>query len=99
MQNAAELQAFVNHCQFILGAHCQQIINHSITELHKITPAPAVFAGHLWRYRITIGIDSILEDYQIIARTTSLPVHAALQTTFTVFYDWQSSGYTVSINE
>jgi len=46
-QNAAELQAFINHCRFILGACRQRIINHSITNLHEITPAPAIFAGHL----------------------------------------------------
>jgi len=98
-RNQAELQAFVNHCRYILGNHHQRIINHSISDLHEITPAPAVFAGHLWRYRITIARDGILEDYRIIAQTTTLPIHAALQHAFTVFYDWQSSGYTVSLTE
>jgi len=98
-QNLAELQAFVNHCRYILGNHHQRIINHSISDLHEITLAPAVFTGHLWRYRITIGIDRILEDYRIIACTTTLPVHAALQHAFTVFYDWQSLGYMVFLTK
>jgi len=97
--NAAELQAFVNHCQFILGGRRTQIINHSITDLHEITPAPAIFAGHLWKYRITINTNGILEDYQIIARTTNLPVHAALQNALTVYYNWNAQGYTMSIDE
>jgi len=98
-RNSAELQAFVNHCRYILGQRNNRIINHSITDLHKITPAPAVFAGHLWRYRIIINIDGILEDYRIIARTTNLPITAALQHAFTVYYDWNAVGYTVTIDE
>jgi len=95
----AELQAFVNHCRFILGSRQTRIINHSITELHEITPAPAIFSGHLWRYRILINLEGILEDYRIIARTTDLPIVAALQHAFTVYYDWNAQGYTVSIDE
>jgi len=98
-RNSAELQAFVNHCRYILGPRSNRTINHSITDLHEITPAPAVFAGHLWRYRIVINIDGILEDYRIIARTTNLPVIAALQHAFTVYYDWNAVGYTVTIDE
>ena len=98
-RNSAELQAFVNHCRYILGQRSNRIINHSITDLHEITPAPAVFAGHLWRYRIVINVDGILEDYRIIARTTNLPVIAALQHAFTVYYDWNAVGYTVTIDE
>ena len=64
---AAKLQAFVNHCQYILGNCQNRIINHSITDLHEITPAPAVFTRHLWRYRIVINTEGILEDYCIIA--------------------------------
>ena len=97
--NTAKLQAFVNYCRFILESHRQWVINHSITKLHEITPAPAIFAGHLQRYRITISIEGSLEDYWIIAWTASLPIYAALQHAFTVFYDWQSSRYTISINE
>jgi len=97
--NSAELQAFINHCRFILGGHSNQIINHSITDLYEITPAPAVFARYLWRYRIVINIDRILEDYPIIARTTSLPIHTALQHTFTVYYNWNAIGYTDSLDE
>ena len=98
-RNLAELQAFVNYCRYILGQRQNRIINHSITDLHEITPAPAVFAGHLWRYRIVINTEGILEDYRIIARTTNLLVHAALQHAFTVFYDWNAAGYTVSLDE
>jgi len=53
----------------------------------------------LWRYRITITTEGVLEDYQIIARTSHLPITAALQRAFTVFYDWNAAGYTVSIDE
>jgi len=53
----------------------------------------------LWRYRILINQDGILEDYRIIARTTDLPIVTALQHAFTVYYDWNSQGYTVSIDE
>jgi len=53
----------------------------------------------LWRYRILINTDRILEDYRIIARTTDLPIVAALQHTFTVYYNWNTWGYTVSIDE
>jgi len=98
-RNAAELQAFVNHCRFILGGRQTRIIDHSITDLHEITPAPAIFAGHLWRYRIIINHDRILEDYRIIARTTGLLIHAALQHAFTVYYNWNARGYTMSIDE
>ena len=98
-QNSAKLQAFVNYCRFIIGNHQNRIINHSIADLYEITPAPMVFAGYLWRYRITISTKGILENYRIIAHTTSLPVHATLQYTFTVFYDWQGTGYTISLNE
>ena len=98
-RNSAELQAFVNHCRFLLGQRRSRTINHSITDLHEITLAPAVFAGHLWRYRITITTEGILEDYRIIARTSQLPITAALQHAFTVFYDWNATGYTISIDE
>jgi len=44
-------------------------------------------------------MDGILEDYQIIARTSQLPITAALQHAFTVFFDWNAVGYTISIDE
>jgi len=53
----------------------------------------------LWRYRILINTDGILEDYQIIARTSDLPIVATLQHAFTVYYDWNVWGYIVAIDE
>jgi len=44
-------------------------------------------------------MEGILEDYRIIAHTLQLPINAALQHAFMVFYDWNAVGYTVSIDE
>jgi len=44
-------------------------------------------------------MEGVLEDYRIIAQTSHLPINAALQRAFTVYYDWNTTGYTVSIDE
>jgi len=92
-------QSFLNHCHYLLGNRPVREINHLVIELHSITPYPVVFAGYLWRYRITINQTGVLEDYCVIVRTTSLPVHTALQHTFTVYYDWNNTGLTISFDE
>jgi len=37
-----------------------------LTELHLLTLSPATFIRFLWRYKIYINQNGILEDYHII---------------------------------
>src|SRR5260221_6709600 len=57
---------FVNHCRYILQNRVERQVNHSLTELHRLTPHPIIFAGFLWHYRIIINQTGILEDYRRI---------------------------------
>jgi hypothetical protein len=98
-RNSIELRAFLNHCQYLLQGRANEIINHPLTELFSFTPHPVVFVGFLWRYRITINQTGVLEDYRLITRLNHPPGNTALRYAFTVFYDWDAEGYTVSINE
>ena len=90
---------FVNHCRYILQNRVERQINHSLTELHRLTPHPIIFAGFLWRYRIIINQTGILEDYRRIVRTSSIPEGAALQKGYTVYYSWDGKSYTITLDD
>ena len=90
---------FLNHCCYFLQGRVERQINHSLTELHQLTPHPIVFAGFLWHYRIIINQTGILEDYRRIVRTSSIPEGAALQKAYTVYYSWDGKSYTVTLDD
>ena len=64
-----EQLAFLRHChylRYLQQGHSSYGITHTLTELHLLTPSPAVFIRFLWRYKIYINQNGILEDYHII---------------------------------
>ena len=67
----SELQQFRDRCMYLLQ-HCPDYqIDHPLTDLFYICPHPIVFAGFLWRYRIFITNQGILEDYQVVTAATN----------------------------
>jgi hypothetical protein len=55
--------AFLRHCHYLQQGHSSYEITYTLTELHLLTPSPAVFIRFLWRYKIYINQNSVLEDY------------------------------------
>jgi hypothetical protein len=70
------------------------VFNYSITELYNLSPAPETLAGHLWRYRVIISRDGILEDYRTIER--SIHQRVILLKSHSVYYDWKAEGATTT---
>jgi hypothetical protein len=66
-----------------------------LIELHLLTPSPTVFIGFLWRYKIYINQNGILEDYCIIIVENQ---GTRLEKQFTVFHSWDGRGFSVNIN-
>jgi len=64
-------------------------------ELHLLTPTPATFIRFLWRYKIYINQNSVLEDYQVIIADNQ---GTRLKKWFTVFYSWDRRGFSVDID-
>jgi hypothetical protein len=54
-------------------------------ELHLLTPSPAIFIGFLWRYKIYINQNGVLEDYRVIITDNQ---ETNLEKWFTVFHSW-----------
>jgi hypothetical protein len=71
------------------------MITHMLTELHLLTPSPAVFIGFLWRYKIYINQNGVLEDYRVII-VDNQGTH--LEKQFTVFHSWDGRGFSVNID-
>jgi hypothetical protein len=91
----AELQSFLNHCNYLLQNSQERVIRHSLTELHSITPNPVDFRGFLWRYKVVITRSGVLEDYREIVRNTADQVIA--YKAYEVFYSWTDQSYTVTL--
>jgi hypothetical protein len=71
------------------------MITHSLIELTILTPEPAVFVRFLWKYKVYINENGVLEDYHmIIADSQGLNLAKA----FTVFHTWKGNGFTVDID-
>ena len=65
-----ELRQFRDHCAYLLQHRPDYQIDHPLTDLFRICPHPIVFAGFLWRYRIFITNQGILEDYRVVTAAT-----------------------------
>jgi hypothetical protein len=62
LRNRNEL-AFLRHCGYLQQGYPSYVITHTLIELHLLTPTPATFIGFLWRYKIYINQNGVLEDY------------------------------------
>jgi hypothetical protein len=65
-RNRDEQLAFLRHCQYLQQGCPSYQITHTLTELYILTPSPAVFIRFLWRYKIYINQNGVLEDYHVI---------------------------------
>ena len=95
MRTRAELQSFLNHCNYLLQNYQEKIIHHSLTELHSITPNPVDFRDFLWRYKVVITRLGVLKDYRQIVRNT--PDQVIAYKAYEVFYSWTDQSYTVTL--
>ena len=94
-RNRDEQLAFIRHCHYLQQNRPSYAITHTLTELHLLTPSPAVFVGFLWRYKIYINQNRVLEDYCVILADNQ---GTRLEKQFTVFYSWDGRGFSVDIN-
>ena len=60
-----------------------------------MTPEPAVFVGFLWKYKVYINENGVLEEYRVIVADSQGP---NLAKAFTVFHTWEGNGFTVDID-
>jgi hypothetical protein len=90
-----EQLAFLRHCGYLQQGRPSYAITHTLTELHLLTPTPATFIGFLWRYKIYINQNGVLEDYRVIV-TDNQGTH--LEKRFTVFHSWDGRGFSVDID-
>jgi len=87
--------AFLRHCGYLQQGRPSYTITHILTELHLLTPTPATFIGFLWRYKIYINQNSVLEDYRVIVADNQ---GTRLEKWFTVFHSWDGRGFSVDID-
>jgi len=71
------------------------MITHSLIELAILTPQPAVFVRFLWKYKVYINANGVLEDYCVIITDSQ---GANLVKAFIVFHTWEENGFTVDID-
>ena len=90
-----EQLAFLRHCGYLQQGRPSYAITHTLTELHLLTPTPATFIGFLWRYKIYINQNGVLEDYQVIVADNQ---GTHLEKRFTVFHSWDGRGFSVDID-
>jgi hypothetical protein len=94
-RSPAELQAFLNHCQYLLQNRPNRLVQHYLTELHEITPNPVDFLGFLWRYKVIISASGVFEDYRRLVHFA--PDHVTTERAYTVYYHWTDQSYTVTL--
>jgi hypothetical protein len=90
-----EQLAFLRHCRYLQQDRPSYGITHTLTELHLLTPSPATFIGFLWRYKIYINQNGVLEDYRVIITDNQ---GTSLEKRFTVFHSWDGRGFSVDID-
>jgi hypothetical protein len=90
-----EQLAFLRHCGYLQQGRPSYAITHTLTELHLLTLSPATFIGFLWRYKIYINQNGVLEDYQVIIADNQ---GTSLEKQFTVFHSWDRRGFSVDID-
>jgi len=94
-RNRDKQLAFLRHCHYLQQSHPSYSITHTLTELHLLTLTPVVFIGFLWRYKIYINQNSVLEDYQVIIADNQ---GTSLEKRFIVFHSWDGRGFSVNID-
>jgi hypothetical protein len=94
-RNREEQLAFIRHCRYLQQNRPSYAITHTLTELHLLTPSPSTFIGFLWRYKIYINQNGILEDYRVIIADNQ---GTRLEKRFTVFHSWDGRGFSVDID-
>ena len=94
-RNRDEQLAFLRHCGYLQQGRPSYAITHTLTELHLLTPTPATFIGFLWRYKIYINQNGVLEDYRVIVTDNQ---GTCLKKRFTVFHSWDRRGFSVDID-
>jgi len=94
-RNRDEQLAFLRHCCYLQQGHPSYGITHMLMELHLLTLTPAVFIRFLWRYKIYINQNGVLEDYQVIIADNQ---GTKLEKQFTVFHSWDRRGFSVDID-
>ena len=94
-RNRDKQLAFIRHCHYLQQDRPSHKITHMLTELHLLTPSPATFIRFLWRYKIYINQNRILEDYHIIIADNQ---ETRLEKQFTVFHSWDGRGFSVNID-
>jgi hypothetical protein len=90
-----EQLAFLRHCSYLQQGRPSYAITHTLMELHLLTPTSATFIGFLWRYKIYINQNGVLEDYQVIVADNQ---GTRLEKRFTVFHSWDGRGFSVNID-
>jgi hypothetical protein len=95
LRSRDEQLAFLRHCRYLQQGYPSYRITHTLMELHLLTPSPAVFIRFLWRYKIYINQNGVLEDYQVIITDNQ---ETSLEKQFTVFHSWDGRGFSVDIN-
>ena len=96
-RNKVELQAFKEHCLYLLQGHDEKHLEHPITNIFTHCPHPIVFVDFLWRYHVTITCDGILEDYCHIWSHPNNSESVRLIQAYSVFYSWNNDSFTVSL--
>jgi len=91
-----KFSTFHSHCWYLLQAWTEQHIEHPLSELTHLIPDPIIFAGFLWKYRTSVTSKGILEDYQVIARSDTIPAVPRLLKGYTVFYGWTENTYSIA---
>ena len=94
-RNRDDQLAFIRHCHYLRQNRPSYEITHTLTELHLLTPSPAIFIRFLWRYKIYINQNGILEDYCMIIMDNQ---GTHLEKQFAVFHSWDRRGFSVDIN-
>jgi hypothetical protein len=95
LRNRDKQLAFIRHCHYLQQNRLSIEFTYTLTELHLLTPSSAVFIGFLWRYKIYINQNGILEDYWVIVANNQ---GTRLEKWFTVFYSWDRRGFSVDID-
>jgi len=95
-RNRTELHIFKQHCLFLLQNRTEKHISHPLTELQTITPHIGAFNKFFWKYRTSITINGILEDYRGITHHSDTRTPCLVKVC-TIFYSWDNPSYTVTL--
>ena len=99
-RSSGELRHFKEHCSYLWHQANRAPIEltHELLRIQDITTSPLQFQHYLWKYKVRVDGEGIVETYALIKKRVwnNAPDRAYLEPAYTVSYPWHRTQWTTT---